>query len=132
MYRLKEELFRLLEKRVDRIRIGYMCPYGALNTDAEFVLEEDYLINKTFEKDISWEHISAVEGFWLWRRCDLSHEGLPMTFTLPDGTKKDEILEGVLVASPSKAHRLHEAVLVSSLSELLEMEPGLSKYVSED
>jgi hypothetical protein len=125
MYKLTEKLFnQILE--ISDFKLGLIDPMGAVGTDREYILEQDYEIEYL-------NHKPEVEGYWLWRQSDITHGDLPMIEkTHEKDIGKEVIFEDVLVKSPSVAHKKYESFFVDSLEKLLELEPNLRKYIKTD
>jgi len=131
MYRLTKKLFDFLLEHSKEI--GLIDPNGAVGADNEYVLEQDYKTKILCKDDDSQfyfhKHKPEVCGYWLWRKCDLTYGDLPIMEIGEEG-EREAVVEGVLVKSPSTAHKKYEATFIQTLDELLRLEPELKKYVN--
>lgn len=107
MYNLTEKLVNELTTYLDMGKIGVLTPEGAIIDDREYILELDDNI------------------FRLWKKEELDHDNLAII--IDDGknqAKKD--LGGALVTAP--IDETHKAITITSIYDLLKLEPGLEKY----
>jgi len=132
MYGLTKELFHFLLNN-SKGKIGLLDPQGAIGTDQEYTLEQDYPIDIPCKDNDGNLHIDShkpeIEGFWLWKRGELENGNLEMTAKEGNKTKK-EVLEGVLVRIKDEyKDKKLTCKPISTYQELIYLEPNLKNFL---